>query len=181
MKHANRPIAAVSLALIGACLSAVLSGCGESSAPAAPQLTPTAVATSSSDSAKAAAPKPSAIRSVTFDAVKLDLKKGDPYDPKVLTAGVKQLDGNRIRIRGYMFPSAQQSGLKRFVLVRDNQQCCFGPGAALFDSMIVDMTPGSTIDYQLAPIMVEGTFAIRPVELNGKYIAIYHLSAEKAQ
>ncbi len=129
-----------------------------------------------------AQPSPKTVRDVTFDAVKLDMKKGDPYDPKFLTPRVKQLDGNRIRVRGYIFPPPRQTGLTRFVLVRDNQQCCFGPGAALYDSMIVDMAPDNSIDYTLTPIVVEGTFTLRPVRFpDGKYIAIYHLAAEKAQ
>jgi len=167
---------------------AALAGCGESPAPAAPQLSPPTTTVSGTDFAAksvpdtAPAPKPQGIRTVTFDAVKLDMKKGEPFDPKYLTAGVKQLDGARIRVRGYIFPPPQQTGLARFVLVRDNQQCCFGPGAALFDSMIVDMPKGETIDYTLAPIMVEGTFSIKPIRFpDGKYVAIYHLAAEKAQ
>jgi hypothetical protein len=164
---------------------AFLSGCGESPAPAAPQLSPPIQASNGDPTSLATsspAPKPQGIRTVTFDAVKLDMKKGEPFDPKYLTAGVKQLDGARIRVRGYIFPPPQQTGLARFVLVRDNQQCCFGPGAALFDSMIVDMPKGETIDYTLAPIMVEGTFSIKPIRFpDGKYVAIYHLAAEKAQ
>jgi len=38
-----------------------------------------------------------AVKSVTFDDVKLELKKGDPYDPTALTPKVKELDGTAIR------------------------------------------------------------------------------------
>jgi hypothetical protein len=190
MNPTVHPIRVSLLALAGGCfvMLAALAGCGESPAPAAPQLSPPTTTVSGTDFAAksvpdtAPAPKPQGIRTVTFDAVKLDMKKGEPFDPKYLTAGVKQLDGARIRVRGYIFPPPQQTGLARFVLVRDNQQCCFGPGAALFDSMIVDMPKGETIDYTLAPIMVEGTFSIKPIRFpDGKYVAIYHLAAEKAQ
>ena len=56
----------------------------------------------------------------------------DEYMPEWL----KDLDGTRIRIRGFMLPTAQSRGLKQFVLVRDNLECCFGPGAALFDWLV---------------------------------------------
>src|SRR5205807_706348 len=75
---------------------------------------------------KAEAAKP-AVRDVTFDAVKLDMKKGDTFKKSLLTESVKKLDGKPIRIRGYILPSFQQSGIKQFVLVRDNMECCFGP------------------------------------------------------
>ena len=46
---------------------------------------------------------------------------------------VTALEKQAVRIRGYILPSFQQAGLTQFVLVRDNQECCFGPGAALHD------------------------------------------------
>ena len=50
----------------------------------------------------------------------------------MLTPAVKKLTGKPIRIRGYILPSFQQAGIKQFVLVRDNMQCCFGPGQAAY-------------------------------------------------
>jgi hypothetical protein len=44
----------------------------------------------------------------------------------MLTKEIEAMDGQLIRIRGYMLPSFQQSGIKKFVLVRDNMECCFG-------------------------------------------------------
>ena len=85
-----------------------------------------------------------------------------------------------MRIRGYILPPPQQSGLTRFVLVRDNMACCFGPGAAIYDSMIVQMPKGLTMDYTVQPIMVEGTFNIQEVRFpNGRCMSIYHVMAEK--
>jgi hypothetical protein len=128
----------------------------------------------------AAAARPQAIRDITFDTVKLDMKKGDPFKRSLITTAIEKLDGSRIRIRGYILPPFQQSGLTRFVLVRDNMACCFGPGAAIYDSMFVELKPGLTIDYTIAPIAVEGTFNIREVEgIGGKPISIYHVTAEK--
>ena len=188
MKPVIRPIRITALAVILGCVGALaLSGCGESRAPAAPQTSTMEKVPGTDFAAKSvpdtfSTPKPQGMHNVTFDAVKLGMKKGEPFDPKFLTAAVKRLDGGRIRIRGYIFPPPQQTGLTRFVLVRDNQQCCFGPGAALFDSMIVDMPKAESIDYTLSPIMVEGVFSIKPVRFpDGKYVAIYHLAAEKAQ
>ena len=50
-----------------------------------------------------------AVKEVTFDDVKLELKKGDAYDASALTPKVKKLDGKAIRIRGYILPSFQQN------------------------------------------------------------------------
>src|SRR5476651_2718529 len=76
--------------------------------------------------AEAKTPDEGGVKSVTFDDVKLELKKGDPYDASLLTPAIKNLDGKQIRIRGYILPGFQQSGITNFVLVRDNMECCFG-------------------------------------------------------
>ena len=87
-----------------------------------------------------------------------------------------------MRIRGYILPSFQQTGLTQFVLVRDNMECCFGPGAALYDCIVVEMHEGQSTDFTTHPVAVEGEFTIH--ELRGpddKCLAIYHLQAEKVQ
>lgn len=122
------------------------------------------------------------IRDVGFDDIKLDLKKDQPFATDLLTPKVTELDGARIRIRGYMLPSFQQKGITRFVLVRDNMECCFGPGAALHDCIIVDMVGGASAAFSTRPMTVEGTFKIHEYKgPNGKHLAIYHLDGEAAK
>lgn len=127
--------------------------------------------------ASPAAPAPAAVtKDVTFDTVKLDLAKDQPFERKKLTPDVLAIDNQPIRIRGYILPSFQQTGIKQFVLVRDNQECCFGPGAALHDCIVVDMKPGLTTQYTVRPVAVEGVFSIREMlGIDGKHLAIYHL------
>jgi len=126
--------------------------------------------------------RPQGIREITFDTVKLNMKKEDPFTRSLITPAVAKLDGGRVRIRGFILPPFQQTGLTRFVLVRDNMACCFGPGAAIYDSMVVDLKPGMTIDYQVSPVAVVGTFNIREVEgIAGRPISIYHVTAEKVE
>jgi len=123
-----------------------------------------------------------AVKSVTFDDVKLELKKGDPYDSTALTPKVKELDGKTIRIRGFILPSFQQTGIRQFVLVRDNMQCCFGPGALLHDCILVEMASGATTTFTVRPVSVEGTFSIREVKgPDGKHLAIYRLDGKEVK
>src|SRR5688572_30046259 len=122
------------------------------------------------------------IREITFDTIKFDIDKGEPFERKMLTNGIEKLDGQRVRIRGYMLPSFQQSGIKQFVLVRDNMECCFGPGAALYDCIIVEMQGEKTCDFSVRPIAVEGAFTVR--EFKGPddtHLAIYHLEGERVR
>jgi hypothetical protein len=128
------------------------------------------------------APAEAGVKSVTFDDVKLDLKKGDSYDSALLTPAIKKLDGKTIRIRGYILPSFQQTGIKNFVLVRDNMECCFGPGALLHDCILVEMVPPASTSFTVRPVSVEGTFSIRELkDPDGKHLAIYHLDGKEVK
>src|SRR4051812_38410137 len=60
------------------------------------------------------------IKDLTFDDIKFEMKKGDPFERSLLTKKIEDVSGTTIRIRGYMLPSFQQKGITQFVLVRDN-------------------------------------------------------------
>lgn len=115
-------------------------------------------------------------REITFDTIKFEMVKGEPFFRSMLTPTINELDGHPVKLRGYILPSFQQTGITQFVLVRDNLECCFGPGAALFDCVIVDMRPGKSADYTVRPVTVEGTFKVQELlDPEGKHLAIYHL------
>ncbi len=117
----------------------------------------------------------SGVKSTTFDDIKFEMKKEDTFKQRMLTEKVKELFDKDIRIRGYILPTFKQSGLTQFVLVRDNMECCFGPGAALFDCIVVEMVEGHTAEFSVRPVTVEGKFSFQKLELDGKLLAIYHL------
>ena len=104
------------------------------------------------------------------------------YRRIVLKLSGEALAGTRIRIRGFILPTPQRRGIKAFVLVRDNQECCFGPGAALYDCILVEMQSGKTAEFSIRPVAVEGTFDIQEFRgPDGKHLAIYHLEGESVR
>jgi hypothetical protein len=112
----------------------------------------------------------------TFDDVKFEMEIDDPFQRSLLTPKIEELFDQRIKIRGYMYPTLKRNGLKGFVLVRDNKECCFGPGAALFDCMRVQMHPDKTAKYSIWPIVVEGLFKFEEfTDADGTTRAIYLL------
>jgi hypothetical protein len=172
-----------SLILIGTCLG-LAGGCGDRQHRIEPQATATPPRT-------AGDPPPAVPRSarpvgtpreITFDDIKLEMQKGDPFVRDLLPTGVAALAGAPIRIRGYILPSFQQTGLTQFVLVRDNQECCFGPGAALHDCIVVRMRPGKTADFSIRPVAVAGTFRIDELRApDGTHLAIYALDGDEVK
>lgn len=118
-------------------------------------------------------------RETTFDDIKFEMEKTEKFQKSMITPNIEELFDRRIRIRGYMFPTLKKRGLTQFVLVRDNMLCCFGPGAALYDCILVHMQDGTSAEYSIRPVAVEGTFRFEEfVDYDGTIRAIYHLDGE---
>jgi hypothetical protein len=118
----------------------------------------------------------------TFDDLKFDIEKTDHFDRSRLTPQIEKLFGKKIRIRGYIYPTLRKRGLKQFVLVRDNLECCFGPGAALYDCILIRMQPDKTAEYTIRPVAVEGVFRFEEfIGPDGKHLAIFCLDGEKVE
>ncbi len=130
----------------------------------------------------AAASGGSGVRESTFDDLKFDMPPGDAFSRSMLTEPIKQLFGSRIRIRGYILPTAHQDGIRQFVLVRDNLECCFGPGAALYDCILVELSGDRSTSYTVRPVTVEGRLNLREeIGPDGKYLVIYGLAADSVK
>jgi hypothetical protein len=117
---------------------------------------------------------------ITFDDLQLEMKEDSVFDPALLTPRVRQLDGRRVRIRGFIFPAIfQPTGITRFPLVK-NTQCKFGPGGLAHHVILVDLQPGLSTSFTVRPIAVEGRLTVRPFDgSDGKAWTVYHLAGEK--
>jgi len=63
---------------------------------------------------------------LTFDDLKFEMEKGSPFNRKLLTPKINGYHNSTVKLRGYIRPSFTQSGLSKFIFVRDNKECCFG-------------------------------------------------------
>ena len=101
---------------------------------------------------------------INFDDLKFDIEKDGAFDESMWTKRLKLINGKKVKLRGYILPSStyQNKGFKQFVLVRDNQECCFGPGAAIYDCVFVTMVGDNTADFATRPVTVEGKFVLDP-------------------
>ena len=121
---------------------------------------------------------------LTFDDIKFDIEKGAHFERSMLPKEVEELNKKSIRIRGYILPASvfKQSGIEEFVLVRDNQECCFGPGAALYDCIMIKMEKGKTAEFTTRPVAVKGKFEIEEFKFpDGTQYAIYKLTATEVK
>ncbi|QDT54979.1 hypothetical protein Pan44_30200 [Caulifigura coniformis] len=112
----------------------------------------------------------------------LDLLKVLNMEPVPLNAEeylpgwLKSLNGEKVRLRGWMFPPLMTEGLPAFLFVRDNQICCFGREAKVYDKVRVTMKEGTTTDYIFGrPFDVIGTFHIESEERDGELYFLYSI------
>jgi hypothetical protein len=123
---------------------------------------------------------------ITFDDLKFDIEKGGEFKDEMLTDGIRELEKKVVKLRGFILPTSvfQQSGIKQFVLVRDNQECCFGPGAAIYDCVIIEMAPGKTATFSTRVVSVKGKFEIDSESYqypDGGHYAIFKMTAEEVR
>ena len=115
---------------------------------------------------------------ISFDDVDLlKVMNLDPVPadaPERLPKWLKELDGKRIRVRGFMYPPFQDTDIRGFVLARDNQICCFGRTPKEYDLVDIFLRKGVSTHYiQNRPFDVVGIFRIKS-EIE-KYTAMYEL------
>jgi len=90
---------------------------------------------------------------------------------------MRRLEGQKVRIRGFMYPTFQETGIEQFVLARDNQICCFGRNPKLYDLIAIHMKSGTSASYiQNRPFDVVGTFRIELGKLDdGTLFGLYYV------
>ena len=122
---------------------------------------------------------------ITFDDLKFEMEKGGAFQRSMLTKEIEELHKKPVRIRGYILPASvfKQTGIEEFVLVRDNMECCFGPGAMLYDCIMVQLQKGKTADFTTRPVAVKGTFEIKEFKYpdSDEHYAIYRMIATEVK
>jgi hypothetical protein len=115
---------------------------------------------------------------VSFDDIDLlKVLNMDPVTPDAvekMPSWLRSLAGRRVRIRGFMYPPNFEDGIRRFLLARDNQICCFGRNPKLYDIIEVTLKEDSSTRYiENRPFDVIGTLRIEAVgdavEIGGLY------------
>jgi hypothetical protein len=74
---------------------------------------------------------------------------------------VAALDGQKVFLKGYMYPTRQTEGLTAFVFCRDSGDCCFGGQPKIEDMIVVRMEGERTTGFYPGMVSVAGTFKLR--------------------
>jgi hypothetical protein len=112
---------------------------------------------------------------LSYATLRADVEQpGQLYPPEV-----DQLEGHRVFIKGYVYPTKSQTGVKEFILCRDNGDCCFGGQPPLTERIMVDLKGHLTYTYAQRMVRVAGTFHVKPASaIDGLGGVLYHLDAD---
>lgn len=91
---------------------------------------------------------------------------------------VKELEGQRVYLKGFMYPQGRAYDITNFVLCKDNAQCCFGGQPALQDMIGVRMNGKLTATYTTSLMGVAGTLKLNADYQGGNLEPIYLLEAD---
>ena len=118
---------------------------------------------------------------ISFNTMKPDEleERGGVAVPPEIAA----MDGKKVFIKGYIRPDSvtQRLGIKEFLLVRDNNQCCFGDISSIkyYDQIDVDMVGSLRVDYDQGLFRIGGILHIEPENVTlGPTKPVFSLKAD---
>jgi len=90
---------------------------------------------------------------------------------------VKDLDGRRFQIVGFMYPLQEGAAIQYFCIIRTTQTCCYGPRPEYNQYVFVEMEKPTTF-YRLDPVACTGKFRVDPSPDEG---FIYRMEGEACE
>lgn len=118
-----------------------------------------------------------------FNPAAYDSAKPDSPPPSAadqIPDRVKQLDGKKALVTGFMLPVKTDKGLvTEFLLMKDPMMCCYGVVPQINEWIVVRMTNNGVQALQDVPISFYGKLHVKELYDNGYLSGIYLLEAEK--
>ncbi|HEY1783906.1 MAG TPA: DUF4190 domain-containing protein [Pirellulales bacterium] len=103
--------------------------------------------------------------------------RGAPAD--AVPTSALALEGKKIFIKGYVYPGREIDGIKTFLLVRDQGDCCFGGNPKITDRIQVTLTDPLRLSYKSRLHKLAGVFHVRPsTAVNAGGNVFYQLEAD---
>jgi len=119
--------------------------------------------------------RPGDAEKITFDDLDLVMDADIVFREFMVSDRVRELEGKRISIVGYMHPPETQRGIKKFILLK-NTQCKFGPGGQADHLADVNLRADNSTVFTPSPLKIEGTLKLAPFEgPDGNTWSIYRI------
>lgn len=119
-----------------------------------------------------------AFNPAAYDSAKPDVPPPSAADQ--IPDRVKQLDGKKALVTGFMLPVKTDKGLvTEFLLMKDPMMCCYGVVPQINEWIVVRMANNGVQALQDVPISFYGKLHVKELYDNGYLSGIYLLEGEK--
>lgn len=107
-----------------------------------------------------------------------DTDKGDSQIPQ----SVKDFNGKRIALKGFMLPLKVEGGLvTELLIMRDQSMCCFGAVPKINEWVSVKMTGKGVKPVMDQAITLVGKLKVGGIKENGYLVGIYAMDGERLE
>lgn len=115
-----------------------------------------------------------------YQAITWKMIGGFRFDEKVpLPQEVKDLNGKKVALVGFMYPSKEYEDIHEFLLVESMWTCCFGEPPQVTQVVKTKLDPEAPgLWVMTTPIIVHGTFHVEVEKDEGWIIGVYRISAD---
>lgn len=104
--------------------------------------------------------------------------KQPSFDEQIPTR-VRELDRQRIRIRGFMMPTRlEDDGVREFVIVSSPMMCCYGQSPEIYEFMLVRMIGKPAPMRENMPVEYEGVLRVGDIYEHGYWAGIFALECD---
>lgn len=101
---------------------------------------------------------PEGYQRITYSTLRDNPKTSLPFAEKA-----KELDGEKVFMKGYVRPGAKKTDLKDFILVGDFGDCCFGGNPKITEVVAIHIVDeDKTVNYGFALRRIAGVFRLNP-------------------
>lgn len=106
--------------------------------------------------------------------------------PVVPTIQASDLNGKKVFLKGYIYPQGENQKYVRFLLCRDNGDCCFGGTPPLGDVVMVLIEGDQPVRYTPYLRKVAGKFRVEPSQVGAEgngtvQVVVYHIEEAVVQ
>ena len=94
---------------------------------------------------------------------------------------VRDLDGVKIRLHGFMIPMDQAENITQFALVPSLFSCCFGQPPQIQHTIVANCPKGKAVGYVPDEIVVEGQLGVKEKKDDGYVVSIFEVSVSSVK
>ncbi len=115
-----------------------------------------------------------------YERISYEILQPEPGTIELVPESARDLNSQKVFIKGYMYPTSQQRGITTFVLCRDKGECCFGGQPKMSDMIKIRVPREKAVAFHTGLRSVAGTFRVENAtsEISTLGTLLYQMDAD---